>query len=219
MISLINKSAVICYLDTLKQEVQNVWPMVKSTRIPIYLDTSSAEFVPFRSLLMLMMASKDALPPTRVITLVQSAAQSYVSTLFADPQKTEVTLNQLIDHIPAKSLTIRQESSVSSIELDIPMTGKLLFLAELYLLAVTHFYYKRTYPDLSSPIRYDLRYLESSELSELQVNSQTPQFLGQPRTALCYETLTSNSPNTHQTLYHLAYLPILSRSEQRWRVI
>ncbi len=187
MITLINKHAAITLIDTLQHQVTDAWPMLNRAQVPIYLDTSPAKWTSFRSLLSLLAESRSTLPADQFIKLIQNSAKKFAEHVHSLSNNNDLAL--LIEQIPVRSISVNTTSDKASIELDIPIEGESLFLAELYLLAVTHFYIKTNQPSLDEPIQYNLKFPKAEELNKLQANSHTPQFLGQSQTAVFYRAI------------------------------
>ncbi|WP_117232837.1 helix-turn-helix transcriptional regulator [Vibrio maerlii] len=188
MITLINKHAAIILIETLQNQVVDAWPLINRAQVPIYLDTSPVKWTNFRSLLNLLEESRDTLPALEFIKLIQNSALKFAEYVHSHIDGEAKSLSVLVEQIPVRSISVNTTTDKVSIELAIPIEDESLFLAELYLLAVTHFYLKANQPNLDEPIQYHLKFPQAAELNKLQANSRTPQFLGQNQTAVFYRT-------------------------------
>lgn len=93
MIPLIHKYAVITFIEFLKSEVKDVWPLVKSANIPIYLDTSSAQLTSFSAFSKLLEQAHDKLPSEKFIALMQHSAERFIEQILPtnNQKKTIIT--------------------------------------------------------------------------------------------------------------------------------
>ncbi|RJG42126.1 helix-turn-helix transcriptional regulator [Motilimonas pumila] len=187
MIPLIHKYAVITLIESLKSEVNDVWPLVKTARVPIYLETSSAQFTSFAAFSKLLEEAYDKLPCATFIPLIQRAGEKFITQILpSNGQKTPL-LKHLVELIPVHSITLNKRANACSVELETQQKKTSLCFTELYLLVITHCYCKRIDAHLDAPIKYHLKHPHASELEQLNIDSQTPQFLGQQCTALFYQ--------------------------------
>ncbi|MEL0608237.1 helix-turn-helix transcriptional regulator [Vibrio cyclitrophicus] len=205
MIPLIHKYAVITFIESLKREVNDVWPLVKSANVPIYLETSSTQFTSFSAFSTLLKEAHDKLPSTTFIALMQQSAERFIEqTLPTNDQKIPL-LQHLVEYIPVHSITLNESASSYSVELETPQQSSSPFLAELYLLVTVHCCCKRIDAHIGAPIKYHLKHTHASDLEQLNIDSRTPQFLGQQSTALFYEQtvkLESNLNVTYPAVFH-----------------
>ncbi|MDK9735992.1 AraC family transcriptional regulator [Vibrio sp. D404a] len=185
MITLIHKYAVTTFIEELSNEVNDAWSLVSKAHVPIYLETSSAQFAPFIAFTKLLEQAHNALPTHQFIHLLQASADKFISKMGFDSDQSP-SLQTLTQVIPITSLTIQENASTYSIELEAQQPDQLVFLAELYLLVTTHRYLKALNPRLNDPVKYHLQHSEASDLIKLQISNRTPQFLGHQQTALFY---------------------------------
>jgi AraC-like DNA-binding protein len=195
LIPLIHKYAVITFIESLKSEVKDVWPLMQSANVPIYLETSSAQFTSFSAFAKLLAEAHDKLPSSVFISLLQQSAERFIEQIQPTNSPKAPLLQHLVEHIPVHSITLNKSVSFCSVELELPQQNSFPLLAELYLLVTTHSYCKRIDTHLGTPIKYHLKHRHASDLNQLSIDSRTPQFVGQHSTALFYEqaaTLESN---------------------------
>ncbi|CDT25243.1 helix-turn-helix transcriptional regulator [Vibrio coralliirubri] len=190
MITLIHKYAATTFIEQLKHHVNDAWGLVSYARIPIYLETSSAQLISFTAFLNLLEQAQTKLPTLSFIALVQKSADNFIDKILSDTRQSP-SLQRLAELIPVNAITVMPNVDGYSVELEIQQQGQSLFLAELYLLVVTHSYRRALYSDLSTPVKYHLTHPNVVDLEQLKVNNQTPQFLGQQRTALFYDKAIS----------------------------
>ncbi|MGF1777184.1 helix-turn-helix transcriptional regulator [Vibrio nomapromontoriensis] len=205
MIPLIHKYAVITFIESLKNEIKDVWPLVESANLPIYLETSSAQFTPFSAFSKLLEKAHNELPSSKFIALMQQSAERFVEQTLPENNQKAQLLPHLAELIPVNSITLNKSVDSYSVDLDASHQNQLLFLAELYLLATTHCYCKRINAHLDTPIKYHLMHPYASDLEQLNIDSRTPQFLGQQYTALFYKqtvTLEPNLSGTYPVTFH-----------------
>ncbi|GLR74633.1 helix-turn-helix transcriptional regulator [Aliivibrio sifiae] len=209
MIPLIHKYAVITFIEFLKSEVKDVWPLVKSANVPIYLDTSSAQLTSFSAFSKLLEQAHDKLPSEKFIALMQHSAERFIEQILPTNNQKKPLLQQVVELIPVNSITLNKSGNSYSVELEAPHQSQPLFLSELYLLVITHSYYKRIDTQLDAPIKYYLKHPHASDLEQLNIDSRTPQFLGQHYTALFYNQTAKRELNLSSTY------PVTFHSKQR----
>lgn len=209
MIPLIHKYAVITFIESLKSEVKNVWPLVKRANVPIYLDTSSAQLTSFSAFSKLLEQAHDKLTAEKFIALMQHSAERFIEKILLDNNLQSPSLQQVVEFIPVNSITLNKSGVSYSVELETPHQSQPLFLSELYLLVTTHIYCKRIDTQLDAPIKYYLKHPHASDLEQLNIDSRTPQFLGQHYTALFYKLAAKSEPNLIGTY------PVTFHSKQR----
>jgi hypothetical protein len=83
------------------------------------------------------------------------------------------------------------ESSSQSLKLSFLVSNSSLngIEAELFLIVYSHAYFKSQQTDIDKPIRYDLVSVSASALSELRIQTETPQYLGQTETCISYNPI------------------------------
>ncbi|NOH78605.1 helix-turn-helix transcriptional regulator [Vibrio sp. RE86] len=186
MIALINKYAAITFIDQLNKEVTDAWSLVREAHVPIYLDTSTAQFTSFAAFIRLLEQTQRRLPASKFIALLQLSAHQFVEQLVSDNREAP-SLQQLTDAIPVESIIAIKNVDTYSVELAMPLQNELQFLAELYLLVTTHCYCIALNSRLTAPVRYHLQHPDALDFEQLQISNHTPQYLGQQRSALFYK--------------------------------
>ncbi len=186
MIALIHKYAPITFIEHLSHQVKDIWSLVSNARVPIYLETSSAQFISFSAFITLLELTKRQVPESEFISLVRASSKAFVDKISSDTNN-EKSMSGLCSYIPVNALIIDERANEHSLKLELQSHSQSLFLGELYLLSVVHCYYQSLASNVNDPIKYHLQHPDASDLALLKINHQTPQFLGQGSTALFYK--------------------------------
>ncbi|MUK62360.1 helix-turn-helix domain-containing protein [Aliivibrio fischeri] len=205
-IPLIHKAAAIIQLDILKQYVEDVWPIVNEAQLPIYLESTSAQYIPFRVLSRLLQATFEQLPAQEFTTFIQQGAERYsmvIDTIKPSTKTKRPLLDVLGEALPIQRAeflysSFSKQNSQLCIELKVEDMDPFGFVCELYAICVAHHYLTRERSDIKEPSKYHLVSQEKSGLDKLQISTDTPQFMGQVSTALFYRSSTETSTSTQQ---------------------
>ncbi|GAB7220203.1 helix-turn-helix domain-containing protein [Vibrio comitans] len=198
-IPLIHKSAAIAQIEALKLYVKDIWPIVSDAQLPIYLDSTSAQFIPFHSLCRLFQSALKHLTATEFIEFIYCGAKSYSQHIegicLSDKSKgvrDKGGLCKLVHYLPIQEMEFTSSSNGTVSDCSLTMTLEEVepytFISELYVISVAHHCLTQQYPALIEPIKYHLVTDEKFGLDALKASTKAPQFLGQECTALFYRS-------------------------------
>ncbi|MGF1752771.1 AraC family transcriptional regulator [Vibrio makurazakiensis] len=189
-IPLIHKSAAMIQIDKLKPFVQNIWPMVNQANLPIYLDSTSAQSIPFTVFSRLLHSAFEQLPHHDFIAFIQQGADTYVKQFenLGSPK----TLNHLSALLPIQRAQLKlpelKGSGITTcLELTLEGIEPFSFVEELYAICVAHHVMTQEYGGLLLPSKYHLLSQTREGLDKLNISTDTPQFMGQANTAIFYD--------------------------------
>ncbi|MBW3695499.1 AraC family transcriptional regulator [Vibrio sp. T187] len=199
-IPLIHKSAAIIQIDVLKHYVKNVWPIVKDAQLPVYLESTPAQFIPFYSFSRLLQAAFEQLPAGDFIDFIQHGGKQYSQQvgLLSSSEKQRTRVELLGDFLPVQSLALKHSAKSTdaldlSFELNLEELSPFTFVSELYAIVVAHHYLTQTHSGVGTPFKYHLVSQEKLGLEQLKISTQTPQFMGQKNTTLFYQPTEKES--------------------------
>ncbi|MFM2587687.1 helix-turn-helix domain-containing protein [Vibrio sp. TBV020] len=180
-------------LEVLKHYVKDIWPIIHEAQLPVYLDSTSAKYVPFHSFARLLQVAFESLPPETFIKFVQAGAEGYSQQirLMCATNNTSWSLDLLGDYLPIRSAEFK--SSVQggyptefSAEITLDNTEPYTFVCEVYALVVVHQYLFQEHSDIAAPFKYHLASQEKTGLDKLKISTEAPQFMGQDSSGLFY---------------------------------
>ncbi|MUJ36981.1 helix-turn-helix domain-containing protein [Aliivibrio fischeri] len=211
-IPLIHKAAAIIQLDILKQYVEDVWPIVNEAQFPIYLESTSAQYIPFRVFAKLLQATFEQLPAQEFTTFIQQGAERYsmiIDTIKPSTKTKQPLLDVLGEALPIQRAeflysSLNKQNSQLCVELKVEDMDPFGFVCELYTICVAHHYLTRDRTDIKEPSKYHLVSQEKSGLDKLQISTDTPQFMGQLSTALFYHATINKSGSLQQSNWEKA---------------
>lgn len=154
-------------------------------KLPFSMDSSSASYVPYKVLVLFLQRLRANLSPNEFIAvLLESANQAAKELRFS-----AISMQDFLDTFPIEKLSVEQgkEGLLASFETSMQSASRVE--SELFLIAYTHAYLQAHYAELGRPIRYDLMTANSQALSELKIQTETPQYLGQQQTCIQYAAL------------------------------
>ena len=206
-IPLIHKAAAIIQLDILKQYVEDVWPIINDAQLPIYLESTSAKYIPFRVFSKLLQATSEQMPSQEFTTFIQQGAERYsmVIDTIKPPTKTRLPLLDVLgEALPIHQAEflhnpLNKQNSQLCLELKVEDMEPFGLVCELYTICVAHYYLTRNCSDIKEPSKYHLVSQEKSGLDKLQISTDTPQFMGQPNTALFYHSTINKLGSLQQS--------------------
>nr|WP_241907270.1 helix-turn-helix domain-containing protein [Vibrio splendidus] len=153
--------------------------------MPFSMDTSPAQYVSFNVFTQFLEGVRNILP-----------SEVFVSSLLGSAQRAAIELDfsnlsaqGFLSLFPFEQWSV--ESSSQSLKLSFLVSNSSLngIEAELFLIVYSHAYFKSQQTDIDKPIRYDLVSVSASALSELRVQTETPQYLGQTETCISYNPI------------------------------
>ncbi|MCG9543763.1 AraC family transcriptional regulator [Vibrio sp. Isolate33] len=97
-----------------------------------------------------------------------------------------ISMQDFLDTFPIEKLSVEQSKEGLFVSFETSMQSASRVESELFLIAYTHAYLQAHYAELGKPIRYDLKAANSQALSELKIQTETPQYLGQEQTCIQY---------------------------------
>ncbi len=154
-------------------------------KLPFSMDTSSASYVPHKVFSLFLHHLKDNLRPNDFIAvLLESANQAAKELRFS-----ALSIQDFLDAFPIEKLSVEQSKEGLFVSFETSMQSASRVESELFLIAYTHAYLQAHYAELGKPIRYDLMTANSQALSELKIQTETPQYLGQEKTCIQYAPL------------------------------
>lgn len=202
-IPLIHKAAAITQIEALKPYIKDIWPIVHYSKLPIYLDSTSAQFIPFRAFSRLLQAAFEQLPHQAFIAFIQRGATSY-SKQIAHNSKQNNKVNSLarladllpIERVSSKHSTLSKHHSEFSLAFTLEDVEPFNFVGELYAISVAHSYLIQQRSDIKKPSKYHLVSQDKSGLDKLSISTDTPQFMGQTSIALFYPSTVKQHSTT-----------------------
>ncbi len=154
-------------------------------KLPFSMDTSSASYVPYNVFILFLKRLRARLSPNEFITvLLESANQAAKELRFST-----ISMQDFLDTFPIEKLSVEQSKEGLFVSFETSMQSASRIESELFLIAYTHAYLQTHYAELGKPIRYDLMTANSQALSELKIQTETPQYLGQQQTCIQYAAL------------------------------
>ncbi|OQQ09892.1 AraC family transcriptional regulator [Vibrio splendidus] len=153
--------------------------------MPFSMDTSPAQYVSFNVFTQFLEELRKVLP-----------SEVFVSSLLGCAQRAALELDffnllaqDFLSLFPFEQWSV--ESSSQSLKLSFLVSNSSLngIEAELFLIVYSHAYFKSQQTDIDKPIRYDLVSVSTSALSELRIQTETPQYLGQTETCISYNPI------------------------------
>ncbi|PMM68389.1 helix-turn-helix domain-containing protein [Vibrio lentus] len=154
-------------------------------KLPFSMDTSSASYVPYNVFILFLQRLRANLSSNEFIAvLLESANQAAKELRFS-----ALSIQDFLDAFPIEKLSVEQSKEGLLVSFERSMQSASRVESELFLIAYTHAYLQAHYAELGKPIRYDLMTANSQVLSELKIQTKTPQYLGQEQTCIHYAPL------------------------------
>ncbi len=154
-------------------------------KLPFSMDTSSASYVPYNVFILFLQRLRANLSPNEFIAvLLDSANQAAKELRFST-----LSMQDFLDTFPIEKLSVEQGNEGVLVSFETSMQSASQVESELFLIAYTHACLQAHYAKLGKPIRYDLITANSQALSELKIQTETPQYLGQQQTRIQYAPL------------------------------
>ncbi|MEZ8783483.1 helix-turn-helix domain-containing protein [Vibrio splendidus] len=153
--------------------------------MPFAMDASPAQYVSSNVFIQFLEGLRKVLP-----------SEVFVSSLLGSAQRAALELDfphlsaqDFLSLFPFEQWSV--ESSSQSLELSFLVSNRSLngIEAELFLIVYSHAYFKSQQIDIDKPIRYDLVSVSANALSELRIQTETPQYLGQTETCISYSPI------------------------------
>lgn len=153
--------------------------------VPFSMDTSVAQYVSFNVFTHFLEGLRKVLPSEVFVSALLGSAERAVFEL-AFPH---LSAQDFLSLFPFEQWSV--ESSSQSLKLSFLVSNSSLngIEAELFLIVYSHAYFKSQQIDIDKPIRCDLVSVSASALSELRIQTETPQYLGQNETCISYNPL------------------------------
>ncbi|MGI9886331.1 helix-turn-helix transcriptional regulator [Vibrio chagasii] len=163
--------------------------LAAKANLPFSMSTSSATYIPFNVFALFLHELRLNLSADSFTSLLLKSAQQIGQEVWFG----ELSIDSFLRCFSIDELTINEDKLGFSVSLKSPTPTLKHVESELLLIIYVHAYLKTRYPELSDPIRYDLVANSAEDLRELQVQSDTPQYLGQEHTRIHYSSLDSIS--------------------------
>ena len=153
--------------------------------VPFSMDTSVAQYVSFNVFTHFLEGLRKVLPSEVFVSALLGSAERAVFEL----DFYNLSAHAFLSLFPFEQWSV--ESSSQSLKLSFLVSNSSLngIEAELFLIVYSHAYFKSQQIDIDKPIRYDLVSVSASALSELRIQTETPQYLGQNETCISYNPL------------------------------
>ncbi|NOJ06957.1 helix-turn-helix domain-containing protein [Vibrio splendidus] len=153
--------------------------------VPFSMDTSAAQYVSFNVFTHFLEGLRKVLPSEVFVFVLLGSAERAVFEL----DFYNLSAHAFLSLFPFEQWSV--ESSSQSLKLSFQVSNSSLngIEAELFLIVYSHAYFKAQQADIDKPIRYDLVSVSASALSELRIQTETPQYLGQTETCISYNPL------------------------------
>ncbi|WP_240537353.1 AraC family transcriptional regulator [Vibrio sp. CUB2] len=182
-IPLIRKTIVYDFLGQLALEPKALALLQEQADMPFALDTSTAEFIPFHAFSRLLSGLGQHLGATVFVSSLQRISKHASINL----KFNQATSENVITSLGLRALNVETSAHVTRVEAHASAFEQIE--AELFLTVYLHAYMKAWYPNLQEPSAYYLLHPQGQPLTELQIRSDIPQFLGQEHLALEYPAL------------------------------
>ncbi|MEZ9473944.1 helix-turn-helix domain-containing protein [Vibrio splendidus] len=153
--------------------------------MPFSVDTSPAQYVSFNVFTQFLEGVRNILPSEVFVSALLGSAQRAALEL----DFSNLSAQGFLSLFPFEQWSV--ESSSQSLKLSFLVSNSSLngIEAELFLIVYSHAYFKSQQTDIDKPIRYDLVSASASTLSELRIQTETPQYLGQSETCISYNSI------------------------------
>ncbi|MEZ9519194.1 helix-turn-helix domain-containing protein [Vibrio splendidus] len=153
--------------------------------MPFSMDTSPAQYVPFNVFTQFLEGLRNILP-----------SEVFVSSLLGSAQRAALELDfsnlsaqGFLSLFPFEQWSVELFSQSLKLSFLVPNRSLNGIEAELFLIVYSHAYFKSQQTDIDKPVRYDLVSVSASALSELRIQTETPQYLGQSETCISYNPI------------------------------
>ncbi|CAM4221915.1 helix-turn-helix domain-containing protein [Vibrio neonatus] len=208
-VPLINKHAVIVQINALEHYIDDIWPIVHSSNLPIYLNSSSAKFVPFRALASLLQQAFVSLSHQDFKAFIRQGVNDYIKQIsLNNSSMTSLSIPEQIAYLlPVKSVTFQPNTQITgsdtiqSLEFALEDVTPFNLVAELYAIVVVHQYLASTQA-VSQPCKYHLFSEQKTGLDKLNISTHTPQFMGQNSTGIFYNSPEKPIGIVESTTWH-----------------
>ncbi|CDT74830.1 helix-turn-helix domain-containing protein [Vibrio coralliirubri] len=153
--------------------------------MPFSMDTSPAQYVSFNVFTQFLEGMRKVLPSEVFVSVLLGCAQRAAFEL----DFSNLLARDFLSLFPFEQWSV--ESSSLSLKLSFLVSNSSLngIEAELFLIVYSHAYFKSQQTDIDKPIRYDLVSVSASALSELRIQTETPQYLGKSETCISYNPI------------------------------
>ncbi|WP_052879291.1 helix-turn-helix domain-containing protein [Vibrio coralliirubri] len=153
--------------------------------MPFSMDTSPAQYVSFNVFTQFLEGMRKVLPSEVFVSVLLGCAQRAAFEL----DFSNLLARDFLSLFPFEQWSV--ESSSLSLKLSFLVSNSSLngIEAELFLIVYSHAYFKSQQTDIDKPIRYDLVSVSASALSELRIQTETPQYLGKSETCISYSPI------------------------------
>ncbi|MEZ8206739.1 hypothetical protein BCT10_02925 [Vibrio splendidus] len=153
--------------------------------MPFSMDTSPAQYVSFNVFTQFLEGVRNILPSEVFVSSLLGCAQRAALEL----DFSHLSAQDFLSLFPFEQWSV--ESSSQSLKLSFLVSNSSLngIEAELFLIVYSHAYFKSQQTDIDKPIRYDLVSVSANALSELRIQTETPQYLGQIETCISYSPI------------------------------
>ena len=153
--------------------------------MPFSMDTSPAQYVSFNVFTQFLEGLRKVLP-----------SEVFVSSLLGSAQRAAIELDfsnlsaqGFLSLFPFEQWSVESSSQSSKLSFLVSNSSLNGIEAELFLIVYSHAYFKSQLFDIEKPIRYDLVSVSASALSELRIQTETPQYLGQTEACISYNPI------------------------------
>ncbi|UXA00859.1 helix-turn-helix transcriptional regulator [Vibrio splendidus] len=154
-------------------------------KLPFSMETSSARYVPYKVFILFLQRLRANLSPNEFITVLLESANRAAKEL----RFSAISMQDFLDTFPIEKLSVEYSKVGFLVSFETSMQSASQIESELFLIAYTHAYLQAHYAELGKPIRYYLMTANSQALSELKIQTETPQYLGQEQTCIQYAPL------------------------------
>lgn len=215
-IALIDKTAAISLVTALQKYQANIWPWLAKANLPIYLESSSAQFVPLKPFSHLLSQAFEHFTAADFINIVRVATSQYLAHahLKLRPLPAHHPIADLVNLMPFSQVQLlierqpgRSEPEQSwSLHFQLPELDESDFALEMYALSLVQgFLYQinKGHNCHNEPTKYHLQSTNKKQLQRIKTTLDAPQFLGQQSSAMYFQGET--------------LLPLSAQSSLHWQ--
>ncbi|CDT15400.1 helix-turn-helix domain-containing protein [Vibrio coralliirubri] len=153
--------------------------------MPFSMDTSPAQYVSFNVFTQFLEGMRKVLPSEVFVSVLLGCAQRAAFDL----DFSNLSAQDFLSLFPFEQWSVESSSQLLKLSFLVSNSSLNGIEAELFLIVYSHAYFKSQQIDIDKPIRYDLVSVSASALSELRIQTETPQYLGQTETCISYNPI------------------------------
>ncbi|PTP38977.1 AraC family transcriptional regulator [Vibrio splendidus] len=188
---LIAKS-VVSYFQQCVREDKSLAPyhaaieaLAVQVSMPFAMDASPAQYVSFNVFIQFLEGLRKVLPSEVFVSALLGSAQRAALEL----DFSNLSAQDFLSLFPFEQWSVESSSQLLKLSFLVSNSSLNGIEAELFLIVYSHAYFKSQQTDIDKPIRYDLVSVSASTLSELRIQTETPQYLGQSETCISYSPI------------------------------